>query len=160
MHPETAEEAPVLRVTLSGEACRSWTALGPCTRKGRSSNGRRLPEAILEMVTPTRRRRVLGFRRVDPAQPFPARHWRDVVPYIADLPRRARQGVRQIGWHRWFRPVRAHRDRDVCVLADVQASGSSLFFADPDPVAFGTIWFHHGLELVTVERPYDGYLPA
>lgn len=90
----------------------------------------------------------------DPADPFPACHWRDVQPQAARL-WIGRERTRYVGWHLRLRPFFSRLNRQRHRVAHLCSNGFALGFTDFEPVAARTVRFQRGLKLQTINSPLD-----
>ena len=148
-HSRWLEEPAVLRQVRVG-ACGEVETAGP------SLPALHLRDAHVDPSSA----RVRVLRGVDPTNPFPARHRRDVVPQVLDLLRGSCQSCRKILWHVRLRPVFGGSMSSVAVSPALMPAASLQRVIDPHPVARISVWFEHGLELEAIDRSVYGHLPA
>ncbi len=100
------------------------------------------------------------WRCVDPANPFPARHRRDVVPHPLDLLRGSGKRRGEILRHVRLGPVITWHHRNCRCLARAHSRAALELPVDPHPVPTLAVWFQHRLECMAVDGPPNRHLAA
>lgn len=90
------------------------------------------------------------FCRTNPADPVPARHWRDLHPQGVCL-WGGSESVLQICWYPGFRPFFHRLNRQHYSAACVCSSGFAHGFVELEPVASLTVWFEWGLKAEIID---------
>ena len=142
------DELAVLREVRVG-------ARGKVETAGASLPALHLRDGYLDPPLP--RIRVLGC--IDPANPFPARHGRNLLPEVLDLLRSSCERCRKIRRHVGFRPFFARLNLERRGVTGAKSGGSLELGVKPHPVPKRTVGFQHRLEPMTIDRSFDRHLP-